>query len=151
MKQRSDADAGEQLDLFADLLPGDSLPAAEPMSDRQIIAALPESMRDLVAVIGLPAVAVLVRLRGGIRLCVPVAASDDHWLAQEIGVDAMTALCQHYGGEEIQVARCRDLVNLMTRQAMREDARGGLSNARLARKYGYTERWITALRKKGEW
>ena len=105
---------------------------------------LPQSVRELARVCGLDAALAIVERRGGIRLCVPVAASQEHWLARLIGYDALERLVRHYGGEEIDIPRCHRAARYIREQQILRDAET-LSQAELARKYGYTERGIGKL------
>ncbi len=106
---------------------------------------LPDSVQDLVDLIGLTAALAIVEERGGIRLYVPTRVSRDHWLAKTIGPRAFGTLVDVYAGEEIDVPRCVDALRAVRELAIINDARAGLSQAQLARKYGYTERGIRKL------
>ncbi len=111
---------------------------------------LPTSIRELIKVVGLSAALVIVAERGGIRLCVPTQATADHWLSPLIGLPALTALVECYRGEEIDIARCVAALRAVQEQQIASEAAAGLSNATLARRYGYTERGIRKLRRRVE-
>lgn len=62
---------------------------------------LPPSLRDIVALIGLPLAMKLVERHGGTRLFVPkLGVSHDHPLAHLLGHKAAKVLVENYGGEE---------------------------------------------------
>ena len=109
------------------------------------IEYLPQSVIDLVDVVGLPAALVIVQERGGIRLCVPVTATRDHWLAKAIGMEAFARLVEVYAREEIEIPRCVDAMRALRAQ---EIAASDKSAAELARQHGYTERGIRKLKKR---
>jgi len=109
------------------------------------IAHLPSSIQDMVAVIGLAAALVIVEERGGIRLCVPAQVRTDHWLMQKIGAEAFVRLVQVYAGEEIEIPKCDAALRALREH---EIVSSDESNARLARRYGYTERGIRKLKRR---
>lgn len=111
------------------------------------IAELPESVQDLIEVVGLSAAEVIVRERGGIRLCIPMKAKANHWMAKLIGLDKMVKLVRVYQGEEIDIPRCAAAI-LAARE--NEIACSEKSNAELAREHGYTERGIRKLKRRVE-
>ncbi|WP_241085755.1 Mor transcription activator family protein [Candidatus Vondammii sp. HM_W22] len=111
---------------------------------------LPTSIQELIEVVGLAAALVIVAERGGVRLCVPAQAAADHWLAPLIGLPALTALVERYRGEEIDIARCVAALRAVQEQQIASEAAAGVSNASLARRYGYTERGIRKLRRRAE-
>jgi len=107
---------------------------------------LPDSVQDLVDLIGLTAALAIVEKRGGIRLCVPTRVTRDHWLATAIGLEAFGVLVNVYSGEEIDVPRCVEALRAVRELAIFNDSMNyGLSQAQLARKYHYTERGIRKL------
>ncbi len=106
---------------------------------------LPASLAEMAEIIGLEAVITLVELRGGITLCVPVRAREDHWLVPHIGFDALQRLVDHYGGEEIEIPRCAAAVRAEMDAEILAKWRAGTSQSALARMYHITER---AVRKK---
>lgn len=111
---------------------------------------LPASVQELVEVVGMAAALKIVEERGGIRLCVPTSARDDHWLASHIGMDALKILVEYYRGEEIEIPRCAAALRTIKDRQIAAQAAGGDTNAQLARQYGYTERGIRKLRRRVE-
>ncbi len=75
------------------------------------LADLPETARDLAALIGLPTTLKLVRQLGGTTI--PVAkgrtrlgAARREMLAEVVGDEATDTLTRHYGGEVLYIPRC---------------------------------------------
>lgn len=111
---------------------------------------LPESIQEMIDVIGLQATLLIVEERGGIRLCVPTKVKSDNWLTQLIGTEAMIKLVDYYSGEEIDIARCASAIKAAQDQKIFEKLKAGVSQAKLAREFGYTERGIRKLKKRLE-
>lgn len=112
---------------------------------------LPESIQEMMSVIGLPAALTIVESRGGIRLCVPKYVSAEHWLAKAIGITAFKKLVEYYNGEEIDIPRCISALNAMKELEIYNRAiKNGDSGAVLAREYGYTERGIRKVKRRVE-
>jgi hypothetical protein len=123
-----------------------------PVVDQEKIqlSLLPGRTQELVSVTGITAALVIVELRGGIRLSVPVKANPDHWLVPHIGLNALQALVDYYRGEEIEIDRCVRALAAIKEQAILDESTGGTSNTQLAVKYGYTERGMRKLRRRVE-
>lgn len=111
---------------------------------------LPDSIQEMINVIGLQATLLIVEERGGIRLCVPTKIKADNWLTQLIGTEAMIKLVDYYCGEEIDIPRCASAIKAAQDQKIFEKLKAGVSQARLAREFGYTERGIRKLKKRLE-
>ncbi len=112
---------------------------------------LPESIQEMVDVIGLPAALCIVEKRGGIRLCVPKYVNDNHWLVKTIGMKAFKKLVEYYNGEEIDIPRCLQAMNALKELEIYNRAtKNGDSGATLAREYGYTERGIRKVKRRVE-
>lgn len=110
---------------------------------------LPKSVQELVELIGIDAALAIVQERGGIRLCVPRQAREDHWLVPLIGLDALRALVAHYDGEEIDVPRCASALRAARERQIAAELEHD-SVARVARRHAYTERGIRKLRRRLE-
>ena len=107
---------------------------------------LPESIQEIVDVIGLNATLLLVQERGGISMHVPTKAKEENWIAKLIGFDEMKKLVCVFAGETIHIARCAAAI----KQAQHEEIfikhiQRGISQSKLAREYGYDERSIQRL------
>lgn len=124
-----------------------TLPSNLPHELQQL---LPATIKEMVGVIGLPATLSIVNERGGIRLSIPTKSQPQHWLHALIGPEALTALVNYYGGEEIDIPRCACVLQAIKEQHIVNAFANGHSNAQLARAFGYTERGIRKLRKRVE-
>jgi len=109
---------------------------------------LPESVAELVGVVGVTAALAIVEERGGVRMYTPVKADPDHWLAKLIGMVALERLVEYYQGEEIELPRCVEAMRAAKDMVIVAEHEAGASNADLARRYGYTERGIKKLRRR---
>ncbi len=111
---------------------------------------LPESLREIVELIGLPATLRLVESYGGIiALYVPRDVEPDHHLAQAIGITAARKLATRYGADSVRnVPRCveglRRIRNAEIRARHPRD-----SAAKLALDYSLTERQIWSILAEG--
>ena len=121
-----------------------------PYASEMPVDWLPPSLRELVAVIGLDATLRIVEQRGGVRLVVPSRARPGHWLAELIGLEALERLVDVYGREEIDIPRCAGALRAIRARQIAAEHAAGVSNAQLARRYGYTERGIRKLRRRIE-
>lgn len=111
---------------------------------------LPDSIQEMIEVIGLQATLLIVEERGGIRLCVPTKVKSDNWLTKLIGTEAMIKLVDYYCGEEVDIPRCASAIKAAQDQKIFEKLKSGVSQAKLAREFGYTERGIRKLKKRLE-
>lgn len=111
---------------------------------------LPQSIQELIDIVGIKAALIIVEERGGIRLPVPVEVNQGHWLYTAIGKEAFTALVEYYAGEEIEIPRCSTAMRAIKDHHIAAAANQGASNAELAREFGYTERGIRKLRRRVE-
>ena len=104
---------------------------------------LPRVLRDIAALIGLPATMTLVRVYGGTRLYVPKRFDQEHPLTKLLGHESALILIDHYGGDEhfdipIATAHVRALRN----GKIRRDRQMGATHRELARRNTMTERQI---------
>ncbi|AUN95894.1 Mor transcription activator family protein [Pseudazoarcus pumilus] len=113
-------------------------------------AHLPESVIELVEVVGMSAALAIVEARGGIRFYVPVRFDPDHWLSKLVGCEAAQALIDYAAGDEIEVPRCAAALAAARERLIAAEAESGRSRAELARAYGYTERGIRKLLRRAE-
>lgn len=112
---------------------------------RSDYADLPNSVRDLVDVVGLKAALEIVEVRGGARLYVPKRPHRAHWLSGVIGWDKLRDLSAIYGGEEIEVPTCAERKRKLFEREIATAAGTGVSVAELARRYRYSESGIRKL------
>jgi hypothetical protein len=111
---------------------------------------LPDSIQEMVNVVGLPATLKIVEERGGITLCVPTKVKADNWLTKLIGENAMKSLVKYYSGEEIEIPLCQAAIKAAQDEEIYQNIQKGISQAKLAREFGYTERGIRKLKKRME-
>jgi hypothetical protein len=105
---------------------------------------LPESLRDVVELIGLPATLNLVEHFGGlIALYVPREIEPEHPIAVAIGITAARKLSAHYGGDCVRnIPRCASWIRRVRDTEIHARRTAGESPARLALEYGITERAV---------
>ena len=106
-----------------------------------IIKQLPDSIREMAEIIGLNNALAVVSLCGGNSLYIPKTVNKKHWLIQVVGLEAMQTLCNYYQGDTLELPRCSNAIQWITRQSIIRDS-DTMTAPGLARKYGYTERGI---------
>lgn len=108
---------------------------------------LPRSLRDVVALIGLPATLLLVERFGGlIALYVPTDIGPEHSISVAIGAPAARKLAARYGGDCIRnIPRCAAGLRRIRNTDIRARRAKGESAARLALAFGLTERQIWSI------
>lgn len=116
-----------------------------------IEALLPESVRELAALIGLPATERLVKRYGGIGVRVPKTMRPDHPLAVVVGFEAAATLAAAYGGTVLEVRACHQ-VTLAIRNAeiRRRHEENGEPTWRLALEYELSQRQIKSIVGQGD-
>lgn len=109
---------------------------------------LPESIKEMIEVIGLPATQVIVSERGGIHLNVPDQVTREHWLYEAIGKEAFAALVQYYPTNEIYIPRCLVAMIRAKEDQLIQLKEQGIKTVTLARQFKMTEAGIRlALRR----
>lgn len=113
----------------------------EPLADD-----MPESVKDVVGAIGLAATLKLIDRFGGSRVYVPCPEfiTEDHDIAQAIGVPLarkLAALCRN---ERMELPRAAKAIRSARDRALRRD-RAGMSASQCARKYQMTERQVYSI------
>lgn len=107
------------------------------------LSDLPYSLQDLAEIIGLEKTIIISRLYGGKRLFVPAGKfPDDHPLRDLIGDQALVLLCQHFGGQLMEICKVDSILIADRNEALITDRSAGMTIPNLARKYGLTERWV---------
>ena len=107
---------------------------------------LPESLREVVDLIGLAATLRLVEQFGGmIALYVPREIEADHQLAAELGLPAARKLAGHYGGDYLRnIPRCASGLRRIRNAEIRRRSRAEPA-PKLALAFGLTERQIWTI------
>lgn len=111
------------------------------------LSALPESLRELVDLIGLPAALKLVERWGGITaVYVPKDMTPGHDLARALGFPAALKLSEVYGGDCLRnIPRCVGALRAVRdRQVLRLRA-DGLAPRDIAPQFGLTERRVWGI------
>lgn len=103
---------------------------------------LPESMADLVDIIGLPAVLKLMEAFGGTEFWVPEKLHHHHPLVDAIGAEAAQTLCEYMARERIKVPRGAGITREVRNQAIRRERQDGAKLAELALRYRITDRQV---------
>lgn len=106
---------------------------------------LPESMREMISVIGLDDTMTIVDERGGIQLWLPSRPKTDHWLYTTIGKAQFQKLTEYYGSGYLDIPRCAKALQKLKEEqivAAREDGETMFS---LAQKHDMTVRGVRKL------
>ena len=111
---------------------------------------LPNSIKDLLRVLDMPAVLLLIAEYGGTRLCVPKIVPSDHPLVRLIGYDAARLLSQLYNGGVFDCPRCLKALNAVRDNEILSQKRAGLTLAELAKRHHLTERGICLILRRVE-
>lgn len=106
-------------------------------------ADLPATLREVAALIGLPATLTLVKHYGGVRLYIPKTLEPGHILIRLLGAEAAQRLVAHYmPGEPFEVPRAVQLMRASRNRAIRLRAARGATAADIARDFAMTERHV---------
>ncbi|NWO05549.1 MAG: hypothetical protein HLX50_07555 [Alteromonadaceae bacterium] len=103
---------------------------------------LPESMAELVDIIGLPAVLKLMEARGGTEFWVPERITHQHPLVDDIGTEAAQTMSEYMPLERIKVPRGAAIRREIRNRAIRRERFEGAKLAELALRYGMTDRQV---------
>ena len=122
--------------------PGAKLRAWKPDLRQVKVSDLPESLRDISRLIGLPDTLALVQWRGGMRLTIPHKTIPAHPIHRVLGEHAARVLAAQYGGENINVPTLSRVVGPLRDRAIRADFDRGETIPALVRRYGLSERRI---------
>lgn len=110
---------------------------------------LPDSLADVVEIIGIEATLSLVEKLGGTRVYIPDGMSPSHHLVRLVGHKAAYALANAMPGETVDLPRCVNAVRA-ARDAQIRAERDSSTVRNLALKYGLTERQIYSILADGE-
>jgi len=121
------------------------------------IDLLPDGLRDIVGLIGLPATLRLVEAYGGTTIWPAKTGDKGAHLAEVLGAEAANALTAHYR-EPIYIPMALAALRAVAHDAIRAEGdaleRQGWSAraavAHLARKYRHSDRYIWAIRKRAD-
>ena len=106
---------------------------------------LPESLREIMEIIGQPGTMKLVEQYGGTRIFIPSRVRAQHKLANLLGLEQARRLCHHFGGETLCIARsARAKLQERNREIVRRYDAGEAVRS-LAIAYQLTERQIYTI------
>ncbi|MEX2524478.1 MAG: Mor transcription activator family protein [Gammaproteobacteria bacterium] len=103
---------------------------------------LPDSLKPIADLIGLPATISLVESYGGVRIYIPRSPGEDHPLVQRIGLEAAESLARIYDGEPVELPMASAaLRDARDRELLRRADEGCSINA-LAQEFGLSRRQV---------
>ncbi len=109
------------------------------------VQLLPPQLKMLIQRIGYARTQKLIRARGGLIVWIPKKATEDRVLAQVIGKDALTVLCEYHGGERLELPK-EDKLLVQERDALIWRLRHeGWTAPQLAREFELTRRYIMKI------
>ncbi|MBF0402285.1 MAG: helix-turn-helix domain-containing protein [Magnetococcales bacterium] len=122
-----------------------TLNQAARQGDQEALLDLPDSLLEIVEILGLGSTLQLVKSHGGTRLFIPKQAKVQHHLADLLGIEQARRLSNHFGGESLTIPR---MANAMRGKRNREIVRRydrGESVRVLAHAYNLTDRQIYTI------
>ncbi|MBF0371737.1 MAG: hypothetical protein HQL52_20065 [Magnetococcales bacterium] len=110
------------------------------------LCELPDSLQQMVELIGYPATLGVLDLYGGITLPVLTRADEEHPLAKKIGLEAVKQLAGYYGSERPTIPRAAKAIRCARDREIHElYSRGGTTVEEIARKFELTGRAVTKI------
>lgn len=106
---------------------------------------LPESLREVLELVGLAGVMLLVERFGGVRIFIPKQVGREHVLVWTLGWEMARLLCRHFGGETINVPRASRAMQSLRNRHLVARHRQGATVRELAQSSGLTERRVYAI------
>jgi hypothetical protein len=104
--------------------------------------ALPESLRELVRVLGDAGALRLTGVVGGQRITVPKKPLPDHPLRAGLGHETFEKLVAEYRGESMEVPKCDGFLRVLRHEQVRQCRAQGLTIDETAEATGYTRRHV---------
>jgi hypothetical protein len=105
-------------------------------------AALPESLRELVADLGEAGALRLTGVCGGQQITVPRRASADHPLRAGLGDALFEKLVASYSGINMEVPKCDGFLRELRHEQVRQCREQGLTMDEIAHATGYSRRHV---------
>lgn len=103
---------------------------------------LPESMAELVDVVGLPAVLKLMEAFGGTEFWIPEKLQHVHPLVAAVGPEAAQTLCEYMAGVRLKIPRGKAIKIEIRNSAIRRERHEGAKLSELALRYELTDRQV---------
>lgn len=104
--------------------------------------ALPESLRELVRVLGEANTLRLIGMHGGARVTVPKTPKADHPLRMALSEEAFMQLVQEYGGEAFDLPKGDAYLRELRHDQVRQCREQGLTVDETAEATGYSRRHV---------
>ena len=125
-------------------------PQATTANRSDIYPQLPESLTEVVEVIGLASTIELIKSYGGTRVFIPKNMKTQHKLANLLGLEQARRLSHYFGGESLSIARAASSIRSERNKTIvrRYDAGEGVGS--LAIEFQLTERQIYTILSKTE-
>lgn len=106
-------------------------------------------LKELVALIGLPACLALTRAYGGRTVRIPIRESTTHPLCTILGADAAGALRREYGGVHIEIPSERTALLEQRNMCIRAELAEGKKIASTAKRYGLSRKMVRKIMMQG--
>jgi hypothetical protein len=111
---------------------------------------LPDSLRDIVELIGLPATLKIVEHLGGSCIDVPAKYRDDFLLVRIVGHQAAAKVVAYYAGERIYIAKADDALRAQRDAEIVDRYEGGASMLALALEHHLSTRQVWNILKRSK-
>lgn len=118
------------------------------MTVRLCSDSLPETMQELERVLGSFPALRLMAVHGGGTISIPVTLNPKHRLAEIVGLDAMTDLVAHFGGELLYIPKPDKRALYLRNQIIIQRYNEAEPVKKIAKDYKLTERQVWRILKK---
>lgn len=125
------------------------------MKQDELLDKLPENLRIIVQLTDYRTALLFINNFGGTEYRLPAlcSVSESHELAELIGLNNLVKICQYWrNGEKVYIPKpdryLLDIRDKRIEQELKELGTGADVQAKLAKKYGLTTRWIRELHRK---
>jgi Mor family transcriptional regulator len=119
--------------------------AATNPRTKELIAALPETLKEMACVVTLPAALKIAERFGGTRIYLRRHPGEQCGLARLIGLRAARALGHHYAGEQVEVPRAAAVRRMFRDREIHAVRARGWAARRIAREYRLTPRQVRRI------
>ena len=111
-------------------------------NNEELPKTLPESLRDIAGIIGLPKALELAEFRGGTRIRVPVKYRDDHYLVPLLGHEMWSKFWYEFQGQHMDLPRNAAYLRNLRNQSICAEYYGQRTAGQIALRYKITERSV---------
>ncbi len=119
-------------------------------SSLSIVRRLPPTLREIHDLLGRQGTLTLVERYGGTHVHVPRRCRDNHELAVLLGREPAARFIRHFAGVRLYIAKMDAVLRAVRDAEIRKLYDAGLSAARLAQKYGLSERRVWSILKQAD-